>query len=809
MGDLRYALRSLRRDWGFSVTFVITLGLGIGANTAIFSLVNGVLLRPLPYPDADRIVRVTQPARGMGVDDLEFSFVEIADLREQASSLGQLVEYGATMFSVLGRGEPHRVVAGLVTANFFDVLGMRPLQGRLLAKADRERDASPVVVLSHEYWQRSFASDPAVIGSMLDLTETTATIVGVLEPGMHYATTRQLDLYANYSSDEHYSSAAMQDERGHRMTVLFARLAPDTRLAAAQDEVNRITARLHAEYPEDYPSEWELGVRLTPWREDLVRRARPTLLILLGTAMSVLLIACANVANLTLTRLVRRDREVAVRRALGASGWRLRRMLFVESAVLAGLGAALGLIVAYVGMDALTAYTQRFTSRTGEIGIDVTVLGFTLAVAAGVALLFGLVPAAGAESRLAESLSAGGGHATAGRQSRLVQRLLVVGQVAICFILLVGTGLLLRTLANIYSVDPGYELANVLSLEAPKFGEFSEQAQRQFARDVVRQVGGIPGVANVAIVGRPPLGGARTFPMRFRTGDTAADAVVATIPTVFQAVTSQYFNTLGIELRRGRLLTDEDREETELVVVLGETMARHYFGRDDPVGKRIAFNRFGTQFSDWHTVVGIVADARLTDVTEADTHAIYLSLYQGFPGSTVLVRTAVNAATIAPLIVETIRGLDSDRPIEHVRTLAEMREDAISPQRLNATLFGSFAALALAISLVGIAGVLAFSVSQRRREMAIRMALGAGRRGVVDLILREGVLLTIAGVLAGLFGAIFVAQFLAGLLYGVESSDAATFVAVAFVLIAAGLAGSWLPARRAGSVDPMAALRSE
>lgn len=808
MGDLRYALRSLRRDWGFSLTFVITLGLGIGANTAIFSLVNGVLLRPLPYPDADRIVRVTQPARGIGADDINFSFVEIADLREQATSLEQIVEYGDGTFSVLGRGDPHRVVAGLVTANFFDVLGMRPLYGRLLVETDRQRDAAPVVVLGHEYWQRTFSADPGVIGSGLDLTDSTATIVGVLEPGVHYATTRRLDLYANYSSDDHYSGAAMQDERAHRMTEVFARLAPDTPLAAAQDELDRITARLHAEYPDDYPSEWELGVRLVPWREQLVRRARPTLLILLGTALSVLLIACANVANLTLTRLVRRDRELAVRRALGAGGWRLRRMLLAESAVLAGLGAALGLLVAYVGMDALTAYTQRFTSRTGEIGIDFTVLAFTLAVAAGVALVFGLVPSAGAESRLAESLSAGGGHATAGRQNRFVQQLLVVGQIAVCFILLVGTGLLLRTLANLYGVDPGYDLANVLSVEAPKFGEFSVQMQRQFARDAVEQVGNIPGVTGVAVVGQPPLGGAEAFPMRFRTESNAEDGLFATIPTVYQTVTPQYFSTLGIQLRRGRLFTAGDHEEMERVAVLGETMARHYFGQEDPIGQRIAYT-FGTQFSDWHTVVGVVTDARLTDVTVANVHAFYLSLYQSFPGSTVLIRTEVEASVVTPLIVRTIRALDPERPIEHVRTLAEMREDAISPQRLNATLFGAFAGLALAISLVGITGVLAFSVSQRKREMGIRVALGADRRQVVDLILREGALLTIAGVLGGLLGAIFVARFLAGLLYGVESSDATTFVAVAFVLIAAGLAGSWLPARRAAAVSPMEALRSE
>jgi predicted permease len=807
MGDFRYALRSLGRDWGFTLTFVITLGLGIGANTAIFSLVNGVLLQPLPYPEAERIVRVRQPAPGLGIADTSFSFVEVADLRAQSTALDQVVEYGDWAFNVLGRGDPHRVVAGLVTGNFFDVLGMRPLHGRLLTETDRVRDAPPVVVLGYEYWQRTFAGDPAVVGQMLDITATTALIVGVLQPGVHYATNRSLDLYANYSANDHYSSAGMQDEREHRMTEVFARLSPGTTLANAQDEVNRIAARLHTDFPESYPPEGEFGIRLVPWREELVRDARATLLILLGTAFSVLMIACANVANLTLTRLVRRDRELAVRRALGAGGARLRRMLLVESGILALTGAALGLLIAYLGMDGLTAYTQRFTSRTGEIGIDLAVLGFTLAVATGVAMLFGLMPAAGAESRMAESLSAGGGHATAGRQRRLVQRLLVVAQVAVCFILLVGTGLLLRTLANLYGVDPGYDLANVLSLEAPKFGEYSEEVERQFSREVVAEIGALPGVDGVAVVATAPLGGRPALPMRFRAEGAPADTLTVPMPTVYQSVTPQFFSTIGIELRQGRLFSDADRAETELVAVVSASMARHYFGEEDPLGRRVSYS-WGGPFSAWHTVVGVVGDARMTSLTDTGAHAFYLPQAQAFPGSTVLVRAGA-AATLTPEIVRTIRGLDAERPIENIHTLGQLREDALAPQRLNATLFGAFAGLALAIALVGIAGVLAFSVTQRRREMGVRIALGADRRRVVDLILREGVLLTIAGVLAGLFGAIFLARSLAGFLYGVQSYDATTFVVVAFVLIAAGLLGAWIPAHRAGAIDPIEALRSE
>ncbi|NKB86804.1 MAG: FtsX-like permease family protein [Acidobacteria bacterium] len=808
MGDFRYALRALTRDWGFALTFIVTLGLGIGANTAIFSVVNGVLLRPLPYPDADRIVRITQPALGIGVEDSYFSFVETADLRTQADALDEVVEYGDWTFSVLGRGEPHRVTVGLVTANFFDVLGMRPLHGRLLADSDRARNAPPTVVLSHAYWQSRFDADPAVVGQALDLTALTATIVGVLEPGAHYATERELDLYANYSTNDHYNSATMQDDRAHRMTEIFGRLAHGVTLAAAQDEASRIAERLHTDYPDAYPAELEMAFQLTPWRDQLVAGARQQLWILFGTAFSVLMIACANVANLTLTRLVRRDREIAVRRSLGASGWQVRRLMVVESAILALSGSALGLALAYLGLDVLTRYAARFTARTGEIGMDFTVLLFTLAVAVGIALLFGLIPSAGAESRLSESLSAGGGHATAGRQRRLVQRLLVVGQVAVCFMLLVATGLLLRTLVNLYSVDTGFDMSNVLSLEVPTFGEFDLSAQRQFSRDVVAQIGSQPNVDGVTVVGSSPLGGAQTFPVRFFPDAVVPDEFQAPTPTVFEAVTPQYFETLGIELLSGRVFTEQDNEDTEQVAVLSASMAAYHFGDESSLGRQISY-AFGPVPSDPLRVVGVVADARLTEVTADGVHAFYTSQYQGFPGNTVLVRTNGDAASVTPGVVQTLRGLDADRPIEEIRTLAELRDEAVAPQRLNATLFGAFAAIALAISIVGIAGVLAFSVSQRKREMGIRVALGAERRRVQDLVLREGVLLTLGGVVAGFAGAVFVAQSIAGLLYGVESSDAPTFVMVALALIAAGLFGAWMPARRAAAVDPIEALRSD
>ncbi len=801
-------LRGLLREPGFLIAFVLTLGLGIGANTAIFSLVNGVLLRPLPYPEADRIVYLEQPVENRGSENINFSFVEVADYREQAKSLDQVVEFGDWTFNVLGRGDPHRAVGGLVTGNFFEVLGMRPQLGRTLEPADRERGAQPVVVLTHEYWQRVFAGDPAVVGQALDLTARTATIVGVLEPGSHYATQRRQDFYANYATNDHYSGASMEEDRTHRMTDVFARLAPGVTVDQARLELEQVAGRLHQEYPDSYPEASGFGIAITPWKEELVRRARPTLLILLATATFVLAIACFNVANLTLARRVRRERELALRSALGAPASRLRGLLFAESLVLSALGASFGLVLAYSLSDALTAYTARFTTRVGEIGVDAQVLFFTVAVAVTVALGFSLAPGIVPEGRLASALASGGGKATLGGRRRLIQRALVVAQLAVSFVLLVGAGLLLRTLSNLHAVDPGFELESVLSLETPKFGPTSREEQAAFSDQVREKVGAFPGVDSVAMAQTAPLGGSRSFPIMLKVEGESEDIRPVPTPVTLEAVSAGYFDTLGMPLLRGRGFDDRDRDGAPRVAVVNQTLVERYFGDRDPLGRTISYS-FGGPFSDPQTVIGVVADARMVAVDQASAPALFLPEAQSFSATTVLVRTAGDPTPMTPQVVEAIRALDPERPVEHIRTLAEARAESTAPQRLNATLFGAFAVLALIVAAVGVAAVLAFSVSARQRELGIRAALGADRRRLLRLVLWDAGGLALVGLAIGGAAAAALTRFLAGLLFEVEPLDPATFVTVAVLLLAVALLASLVPARRSTKTDPMRVLRAE
>ena len=545
------ALRSCLREPTFTLAFVLTLGLGIGANTAIFSLVYGVLLRPLPYPEAERIVYLEHAARQAGIENMNFSFPEVADYRAQVGSLDQVVEFGDWTFNVVGRGEPHRAIAGLVTANFFEVLGMRPRLGRVLQPGDRAEGAEPVVVLTHEYWQRALSADPNIVGQKLDLAAKVATVVGVLEPGAHYATRRRQDFYANYTTNDHYSSATMEDDRAHRMTDVFARLAPGATIDEARSELNHALSLFKQDHPDAYADNLGFEVEVTPWKDELVARARPTLLLLLGAAAFVLVIACANVANLTLARTLRRERELAVRSALGAGGGQLRLQLFGESLVLALGGALFGLLLAYGLLDALRAYTSRFTNRTGEIAIDGGVLAFTLAVAIATAVAFSLVPGLVPARRLRSALAAGGGRSTITGVRRLLQRALVTGQLAVSFVLLVGAGLLVRTLWNLHAVDPGYELDQVLSIETPSSGDVGSEVERRFSRGAVTDIGAIPSVESVAVSQSAPLGSAERFPVSLQVEGVAVDPQ-SRVPAIFDTVSPGYFDTLGIEVLEGQ-----------------------------------------------------------------------------------------------------------------------------------------------------------------------------------------------------------------------------------------------------------------
>jgi len=810
INDIRIALRGLSRMPGFALAFIMTLGLGIGANTAIFSVINGVLLRPLPYPEADRIVHLRQPQVLSGIEDTSFSFPEVADYRSQSRTIDQFVEFGDWTFNVLGRGEPHRATGGLVTANFFQLIGAQPLLGRMLIQADENRASPPVAVLTYAYWQRVFGADPAAVGQLLDLTIKKAQIVGVLKPGSHYATQRKQDFYVNYAANDHYLSASMQDERVHRMTDVYARLAPGATVGAAQGELRQIATRLHEAYPAAYPKSRGFDVVATPWKDELTAKARPTLMILLVTTLCVLVIACANVANLTLTRLVQRERELAIRAALGAGGSLLRRQLLAENLVLSGLGGALGLAFAIAGLNLLIKYTARFTTRTGEIALDGRVLAFTLLVSTGAALLFAWAPRLTFMTDPVRAMAAGaGGRSTGSIGRRRAQRALVVSQLATAFMLLIGAGLLTRSLWRLYAVDPGFDLANVLSLQAPDFAAQNRDRRLQFTRDVLERVKGESTVQSAAMASNAPLTGAFVSQREFRVEGGDPDAVTSAPKSVTRVVSGGYFETVGTRLKAGRTFQPTDTAAAAPVVVLSESMARYYFKDQNPIGRHLSWKLFNGTWSPPAEIVGVAADSRADGIDQSAKQTLYQPDTQAGPQSTLLVRTAGMPDRLAPHVIETIRQLDPNRPIDHVQTLEEIRDESIAPQRLNATLIGLFAMLALTIATVGVAGVLAFAVSQRTNELGIRLALGAERETILRMILGEGARMAISGLVAGGLAAIPLAGLLNGLLFGVEPVDLPTIGSAAVLLLSVALVAAWIPAKRATAVDPMIALRSE
>ena len=809
INDIRVALRTLPRMPGFSLAFILTLGLGIGANTAIFSVINGVLLRPLPYPEADRIMHLRQAQVAAGVEDTSFSFVEVADYRAQSKTLDQFIEFGDWTFNVLGRGDPHRATGGLVTPNFFELLGARPHLGRMLQPSDEGRTAQPVAVLTYGYWQRIFGSDANVVGQILDLTVKKAVIVGVLAPGAHYATARKQDFYVNYAANDHYVGASMQDERRHRMTDVYARLAPGATAGAAQAELRQIASRLHESFPAAYPRTQGFDTIVTPWKDELTARARPTLMILLVTTVFVLVIACANVANLTLTRLVQREREMAIRAALGARGALLRRQLLAENLVLSVVGGALGLGIAVAGLDLLTRYASRFTTRTGEIALDGWVLAFTLAVSIALALLFAWAPRLGFLKHPVAAMSSGGGRATGSPGRRRAQRVLVVSQLAASFTLLIGAGLLTRSLLQLYAVDPGFDLANVLSLEAPDFSALNRERRLQFSRDVLERVRTDPTVQGAAMASAAPLAGSFPLQQEFRVDGADQQAVASAPKTVSRIISSGYFETVGTQLKAGRSFAATDTSTAPPVVILSESMARYYFKDQSPIGRRLSWKLFNGNWSPNAEIVGVAADSRADGIDRTPLHTMYRPDAQTGAQSTLLVRTAGSPDRLAPHVVETIRSLDANRPIDHVRTLEEIRDETIAPQRLNATLIGLFALLALIIATVGVAGVLAFSVSQRTNELGVRLALGAERHAILRMILGEGAAMALIGLAVGGAAAIPLSQLLSGLLYGVEPVDPLTIGVAAALLVVVALVASWIPARTATAVDPMTALRGQ
>jgi predicted permease len=813
--EMRHAWRGLARAPGYAAAFVLTLGLGIGANTAIFSVVRGIWLRPLPHTDGERLVYLRQSAALTGIANALFSVPEIDDYRQQVTSFDGVVEFSSLTFTVHGLDQPRRLDAGIVTADYFEVMGLEATLGRLIASSDDGAEAAPVAVLTDEFWRSGFGADPSVVGRVLRMNGRSVEIVGVLEKAPPYP--ERTDIYLNMVASPHHLGATMTQDRMHRMTEVFARLAAGASLEDARAEVAAVAARLRGEYPEAYDASQGFSVAVTPLREQLASRASRTVLTLLAVTGFVLVIACANVANLTLARVMRRYDELAVRISLGASAWRLRRQLLVESLIPSLLGAGLGCLVAYASVDLLAAYAARYSARAGEIGVDAAVLGAALGLGILAAVLFALVPRLPGESRHVQ-IRPDAARGAIGAAGRRAQRLLVVSQVAVSCVLLVGAGLLLRTLHNLQSADGGLELEDVLSVEMPAAPRAEPEQRLDYFRTILERAEALPGVESAAFGLRVPL---RGVPAGLGARVTAMELEIEGEPPPpgaplprgdYRPVSPDYFATVGLRLLRGRLFDDSDRSDSHKVAVVNQAMAEHHFSGRDPVGMRLAWRDDAIRFigvsDEWRTVVGVVSDSNDYGLAASVPHVIYQPLAQEPAATTLLVRTPQPAAA-APALISAVRALEPDQPIERVATLAEVHEEEIGPQRLNAVLVGGFAALALVIAAIGVGGVLAFGVTERVRELGLRAALGADRRRLLTMVLGEGTALTAVGLLAGWGGALVTARLLTGLLFGVGTTDAFTFAGVAVVMMGVAVAASLAPAWHAANVDPAQALRAD
>lgn len=814
--DVRHALRGLTRIPGYALVFVVTLGLGIGANTAMFSAVNGVLLRPLPHQGGDRLVYLRQSARLAGIDNALFSVPEIDDYRRGSPSLGAVAEFSALDFTILGLDAPRRVRAGIVTGNYFEVMGLSATLGRAVGPEDDGEGAAAVIVVSDAYWRSAFGADPDIVGKTVEINGRTGTFVGVAEPVPPYP--ERTDIYVNMATSPHHMDASMSDDRGHRMTEVFARLSPGATLESARTEVGAIASRLQAEHPEAYDGASGYAVAVTPLKTQLTSRARPTLLLLLGTAFLVLVIACANLANLTLTRVLRRDHELAIRVSLGGSRAALRRELLVESLLLAVAGAGLGLLMASVSLDLLVSFTERFTSRAAEIALDPAVFGFALLSAVAASLFFTLVPPLPDGDTVGGALTRSGARTTVGSKARRAQRALVVAQIGTSFVLLIGAGLLLRTMLHLSRVDPGFDEAQVLTMHIPPNAAGRRDADiRTQHLATLDDLRALPGVQGAALTSSVPLGGPGIFTSQMEIGVEGLDAVPgAPRPRAdFRVVSEGYFEAMGIELVRGRGFTTTDVADAQKVVVINESMAKAYFGDGDPIGRRLAWTEENLRFigmtKEWRTVVGVVADTRDGGLDADVVHAMYTPYRQvvaQFTGGLV-VRVGVDPASIMPAVRAAILAHDPNQPITHVATIAELGSESVAPRRLNTVLLGAFALLALVIAAVGIGGVLAFSVGSRTREFGVRCALGAARHQVWSGVVVEGATLAAVGVALGGLAALVLTRFIAGLLVGVPALDPVTFVGVGVLLGGVAVVAAWVPAWRAAHVSPLEALASE
>jgi len=791
--DFKFAVRSLARVKGLAITVIATLALGIGANAAIFSVVRGVLLRPLVNKDEDRLIYVRQSALGIKAENAKFSVPEIRDLRSRVKTLSSIGEFSTIDFTMVGLGEPRVVRAGVVSGSYFDVMGLRPVLGRLIDATDDGPQAAGVAVLTHRFWTSALASDPSVIGKTIRLSDRAATIIGVVEPSVPYPA--QTEIIANIVTSPHHLSATMTEGRVHRMTDLFGRLAPGSDLDAARAELRTAHATMVNEHREDYPKKADFQIDAVRLRDQITSPARTVLLVLLAASGLVFVIACSNVANLILARSVRREGELAIRAALGATAGALRRTLLAESLLLCGAGAALGVAIAWPMVAVLARYAARFSVRALDLTIDPSLLWVGVGLALVSAVLLAFVPRLpSSDASNGSGLSNGSVRITSGTNRRL--RLFAVTQIAASFVLLAGAGTLLTTLYALQRARTGINTHNVLALHVPvNFTRPREQSMPLY-REALRRVAALPGVEQVSIGTLVPWREAGAFFEAQFTVEGYAKADGEDDPRGrFRTVSPGFFASLGVPIIAGRDFNANDRNDSEKVVIVSQSLAQRLFPNQDAVNRRLMWTDPVMKFIDVSTgprrIIGIAADIDDENVIPGPTLTVYHPLEQEFGGGRVFVHARTDPYSLVPPITRIIRDLSPEQPVERAATLDDVRAEVLAPDRLNALVFGVFAAVALTIAVVGVAGVLAFSVSARTREFG------------------EGAVMAGGGILAGVISGIVLSRLATSYVTDVHMPGLLPILGAAVLLVVAAILASLMPAARASRVDVVQALRSE
>jgi putative ABC transport system permease protein len=803
INDIRHAIRVLAKSPEYTITALIALALGIGANTALFSVVYGILLKPMPYANDNELLVLEQKYPNVNRENVPFSVKEIHDYRDQSQTLSQIEEYHTMSFILLNDKEPDTVNTGVVSAHFFDLLGIKPLLGRTFVSSDDQPGAPPVLVLSYGYWKSKHGGDPNIIGKQFRMNDKVHTVVGVLPSIPQYP--NEDDVYMPTVACPFRSSQPALENRNFRMMSVFGRLKPDTPLTTAQQELSTIAGRIRTEYATDYPANRGYGASAFSLKDRLTTKIRPMLLILFGTAGFVLLIACANVANLALARMAKRNQEIAIRVALGASRGRLMQQMVTESLVLSLGGGALGLLLASTSLSLLVKFASQFSSRAREVAIDGWVLAFTIGICILTGLVFGAIPALSARINLISGLKEGGNAASAKTGVFTLRGGLVMAQVAVSFMLLIGAGLLLRSFMKLQSVDAGFAAADrILTFNVPlNFSRYKGNADfRRFFEQLTPKLESLPGVESVAVSGGPPLTGRPSQQEVKFEGRGEDGEKVLVDPNIASPDT---FKLLGVPLVTGRYFMPADTAEAPGVVIINSTFARHHFPNQEPIGKRISIDGGAT----WKTIVGVISDIKAYSLQEQPVDMFYMPYSQAPNGVNVMMRVKGDPNAYISSAREAVYSIDPEQPINKIKTLDEIRGETLAMNRLTASLLGAFALLALVIASTGLSGVIAFLVNNRTREIGIRMALGADRTDVLSMILTQAGQLIGIGLIAGIVGALVGSRLLRSLLFNTAANDVGTFIGVAALFVLVALLASYLPARRATQVDPLVALRAE